>query len=209
MDAMSIHQPGEAGTPGRLLQAALAVFNDVGVNAASIHDICARAQVSIGSAYHHFGSKQELADTLLVEGLRDNARALRERLQRCRGAEAGIRALVDSLIDWIEAHPEWARFIYTASAAGPRAGADRLHDVNAEYRALIDGYFGPHVASGAVRRLPADVYASLILGPVHDYARRVLSGQSGARLGERRTLFADVAWDVARGRRRRGSPRAR
>ncbi|MEM6274681.1 MAG: helix-turn-helix domain-containing protein [Myxococcota bacterium] len=49
--------------------AALDVFNEVGVNAASIHDICGRAGVCIGSAYHHFGSKQGLADALLLQGL--------------------------------------------------------------------------------------------------------------------------------------------
>lgn len=193
--------PGPDGAPGRLLRAALGVFNDVGVNAASIHDICARANVSIGSAYHHFGSKQALADALLVEGLRDHARALGARLARCRGAEAGVRALVETLIDWIEAHPAWARFIYTVSATPPGGGSAGLADVNAEYRALVDGYFAPHVAAGALRALPADVAASVILGPVHDYARRALAGQTTASLRARRALFADVAWEVARGTR--------
>lgn len=199
--------PGQDGAPGRLLRAALAVFNDVGVNAASIHDICARADVSIGSAYHHFGSKQALADTLLVEGLRDHARTLGARLGRCRGAEAGIRALVETLVDWIEAHPEWARFIYTVSATPPGRAVQGLAAANAEYRALVDGYFAPHAASGALRALPADAAASVILGPVHDYARRALAGQSLAPLRKRRALFADIAWEAARGARARRSRR--
>ena len=76
--------PGRDGSAARLLAAALAVFNEVGINAASIHDICRRAHVSIGSAYHHFGSKQGLADALLVDGLRENARA--------RPGPSGLRA---------------------------------------------------------------------------------------------------------------------
>jgi AcrR family transcriptional regulator len=192
--------PGRDGSAARLLAAALAVFNEVGINAASIHDICKRAQVSIGSAYHHFGSKQGLADALLVDGLRENVRALKSRLAQCRGAEAGIRALVESLIDWIEAHPEWARFIYTAADFRHRQGhADGLAEVNAEYRATIDEYFGPHLKSRALRRLPADVYASLVLGPVHDYARRVLGGAIAGKLSDRKRLLADAAWRVVRG----------
>src|SRR5207249_214134 len=104
---------GAAGESAqRLLKAALEVFGESGVNAASIHDVCERANVSIGSAYHHFGSKQGIADALLVEGLRSNSRALAARLSRVSGAEAGIRAIVESLIDWIESNLEWARFIY-------------------------------------------------------------------------------------------------
>jgi AcrR family transcriptional regulator len=193
---------GFQGSASRLLAAALEVFNETGVYAASIHDICARAGVSIGSAYHHFGSKQGLADALLVEGLRDNARALRARLQRCRDAEASVRALVGSLIDWIDAHLDWAHFIYTV-ADTPRGGApDRLGEFNAEYRALIDTRFGPYLRSGALRRLPPELYAPLILGPVHDYARRVLSGRARGPLAKHRKAFADSAWLAVRAERR-------
>lgn len=194
--------PGQKGSTARLRAAALEVFNAVGINAASIHDICARAQVSIGSAYHHFGSKQGLADALLAAGLRDNTRALKARLDRARGPESGIRALVESLIDWVESNPEWARFIYFVAGARPSDGNDHpLHEVNAEYRAMIDGYFGPHLKSGALRPLPRDVYASLVLGPVHDYARRALSGQTREKLSRHKELFADAAWQSVRGRR--------
>ena len=192
---------GRKGTTARLLAAALDVFNEVGINAASIHDICARARVSIGSAYHHFGSKQGLADALLAAGLRDNARALRARLDGAQDAESGIRTLVESLIDWIEANPDWARFIYFAAGTRPRDDSHPLEDVNAEYLEIIDRYFGPHLKSGALRRLPADVYASLVLGPVHDYARRALSGQTREKLSRHKELFADAAWRSVRGRR--------
>ena len=193
--------PGQKGSAARLRAAALEVFNAVGINAASIHDICARAQVSIGSAYHHFGSKQGLADALLAEGLRDNTRALKARLDRARGPESGIRALVESLIDWVEANPEWARFIYFVAGARPRDGNDDpLHEVNAGYLTMIDDYFGPHLKSGALRPLPRDVYASLVLGPVHDYARRALNGQARGKLSRHKEFFADAAWQSVRGR---------
>ena len=81
--------------------------------------------------------------------------------------------------------PERIRLVTVA--ARPREGGEerQWHEINAEYRALIEGYFGPHLKSGALRRLPADAYASLVLGPAHDYARRVLSGQIQGRLSSR------------------------
>lgn len=190
---------GKRGSAGRLMAAALEIFNRVGVNAASIHEICRQAGVSIGSAYHHFGSKQGIADALLVEGLRSNTRQLEARLRATSGAEAGIRTVVESLIQWIESNPDWARFIYTVADLGPRAGAgEPLRRVNAEHRAVIEGYFRPYLEAGALRRLPEECYASLILGPVHDYARRFLSGQVATPLSEHAGLFADAAWQVVR-----------
>lgn len=178
----------------RLMAAALVVFNDVGVDGASIHDICRNAGVSIGSAYHHFGSKQGLADALMTEGLRANAQALAVRLQQATGAQAGVRAVVASLIAWIEDNPDWARFIYLRADAGGRASAgEPLKEVNAEYQQLLGGYFAPHAKAGALRRLPLELYPSFILGPVHDYARRWLSGAAANPPSVHAQAFADAA----------------
>lgn len=189
--------PFDNNSAGRLLAAALQQFNANGVNATSIHDICAAAKVSIGSAYHHFGSKQALADALLVGGLDSNCQALEQRLADVTGAQAGVRTVVLSLVDWISAHPEWARFIYTASDANARAKAGAaLKDINRRYKALIERHFKPHLASGEIRQLPSECYHALLIGPVHDYARRQLAGAVKAPLKRHAALFADSAWQA-------------
>ncbi len=184
----------------RLLKAALRVFNEIGVNAASIHEICRLADVSIGSAYHHFGSKQGLADALLVNGLSDNNRRLAEQLRRVQGAEAGVRAAVKSVIRWIEDNPELAQFIYmTADSKARDSTGKLLQQVNADYWAMIEDYFKSYVHSGELRRLPLECYAPLILGPVHDYARKYLSGQITVPPSKRADMFADAAWLAVKG----------
>lgn len=182
-----------------ILAAALACFNEHGVEAAAIGDICARAGASIGSVYHHFGSKEGIAAALLVDGLRSNVEQLRQRLHGVRGARAGIRALVASLVDWVVAHPDWARFIYTVSprSAGA-AGAPGLSAVNEDYRQLLDDCFGAQLKAGALRRLPRECLPSLLLGPVHDYARRWLGGQVSTDPRELVEVFANAAWLAVR-----------
>lgn len=183
----------------RLMASGLAVFNEVGVNAASIHDICKRAGVSIGSAYHHFGSKQGLADALLVEGLQSNSESLAEKLAKIDHAEAGVRTVVTSLIDWIEANPEWAKYIYAAADSSVRKSAKKgIKEVNQVYGQLILEFFQPLVRAGKMRALPLDCYFSLIIGPVHDYARRSLNGGTKKPLSAYRDLFADMAWHNAK-----------
>jgi len=50
----------------RLIDGAEATFAERGYNAATIHDICARAGVGIGTFYTHFGRKSELLRQVMV-----------------------------------------------------------------------------------------------------------------------------------------------
>lgn len=180
----------------RLLTAALEAFNAQGVAKASIHAICARAQVSIGSAYHHFGNKQGLADAVFAAGLQANLDALQQRLAGGGSAKQRVKALVASLIDWIEANPDWARYIYRAD--DNVAAADAVTAVNAQYAALLQDHFGPLLHAGELRQLPDALYASLVLGPVHDYARRWLAGQVAEPPSTHVKVFKAAAWRAVR-----------
>ncbi|MEL6340408.1 MAG: TetR/AcrR family transcriptional regulator [Myxococcota bacterium] len=188
-----------ADSVSQLKAAALDVFNEVGVNAASIHDICGRAGVSIGSAYHHFGSKQGLADALLLEGLQHHLESLRRRLHKAHTAREGVTAVVESLIKWIERHPKWARFIYTAADHGVRDEIrDALKDVNRDYEMLIDNFFRPFVEDGLLRSFPPGCFISLLIGPVHHYARKSLGKRAHKPLGSYADEFSQAAWCTVR-----------
>lgn len=184
----------------RLQSAALAVFNESGVNAASIHDICARAQVSIGSAYHHFGSKQGLADHLLIAGLEHHLDLLEPRLAAAGNARAGVAVLIRTLIDWVEAHPAWARYIYAVADQLERAPAvaEQRARINRRYAACVQQRFGADLDRGLLQRWPPEMMASLIIGPVHDYARRYLAGQVSVAPSALAPHFVDAAWCLLR-----------
>jgi AcrR family transcriptional regulator len=51
----------------RLLDGAQATFIERGYHAASVHDICSRANVGIGTFYAHFDHKRELLQKLVVD----------------------------------------------------------------------------------------------------------------------------------------------
>lgn len=199
MTTLSAVQKEKYTSRERLLSAALEIFNKQGVNEASIHDICKQAAVSIGSAYHHFGSKQGLADALYTEGLRDNRQASIASFSPTDTAERRTRALVQSLINWIEAHPAWAQYIYSAGMSHlvESPGTD---DVKTENREFFSEYFVPYIAMGEIRELPAELYGSVVLGPVHDYAKRSLAGTVQGSLSDHAETFCDLAWEAVRPR---------
>jgi AcrR family transcriptional regulator len=182
-----------------ILMAALQCFNENGIEASPIDEIGRRAGASIGSIYHHFSSKEGIAIALLAEGMRSNAQQLEKRLRKVNTAQQGIKTVVASLIDWIAANPEWARFIYTVSSSRlAQAGRAQLQEVNDYHAKVVGEFFNPHVQAGAFRRLPQDCLPSLILGPVHDYARRWLNGQVSSSITEHVNLFANAAWSAVR-----------
>src|SRR5215470_3712527 len=85
----SARRQGSHDRQRAILMAALDCFSTRGVSATTIEDIRAKSGASIGSIYHHFRSKENLAATLYVEGLREYHAGLLRALRRCRSAEYG------------------------------------------------------------------------------------------------------------------------
>lgn len=191
--------PNGDSRPEKILASALQCFNRLGIAGASISDICRGANASVGSAYHHFGSKQGMAETLLLQGLRCNLSALEERLRHISGAKAGVAAVVESLIEWIADNQDWARFVYSSGLSASSDSMSRqLEAINQQYAGLINAYFSPYWKSGEVLLLPKECYGPLIIGPVHDYARRWLAGRVKSDIRAHKALFAESAWRVVR-----------
>src|SRR5262252_2881514 len=95
-----------------ILQAALHCFTTIGFAGATLADIRVRAKASIGSIYHHFRSKEQLAAALYVEGLRNYQQSFLAELDRHRRAREAVRGLVHNHLRWVEANPDWSRFLY-------------------------------------------------------------------------------------------------
>ena len=94
-----------------ILQAALACFTDFGVDATTIEMIRDRSGASIGSLYHHFGNKERIIGALYLAGTAEYAALLAEGFAQVDSAEACVKLLVTSYVDWVVANPDWARFI--------------------------------------------------------------------------------------------------
>jgi AcrR family transcriptional regulator len=87
-----------------ILNAALACFVEKGLVATTIEEIRLAAGASIGSLYHHFASKDDLAAALYVEGLRDYQEGSVAQLRAHTGAEDGVKAAVVHHLRWVMGH---------------------------------------------------------------------------------------------------------
>jgi AcrR family transcriptional regulator len=180
-----------------ILDAALACFTESGVEATTIDMIRERSQASVGSMYHHFGSKEAIAASLYVDALMEHHEYQRTLLGKARTAEEGVKAIAYAYIDWVSANPDKARFIlYNRSVLAKTEKADELKERTRKQYTEILAWFQPFVERSELKKVPQELYASLIVGPAHDYARLWLSGRAKTDIKAYREVFADAAWST-------------
>lgn len=182
-----------------VLRAALECFSELGIEATTIHDIQRRANCSIGSIYHHFGSKEGIAEELFLDGIQRLNRGMLKKIRAARNAEESVHAVVDYYSEWSTRHQDMARYLHSRDIDFSPEARGRLHDIHRAYITAIFTWFAPFVESGEMRVLPVDAYVPLISGPIQEYVRRWLSGHHPHGPRQVKALFAEAAWNAVKG----------
>jgi AcrR family transcriptional regulator len=188
-----------------ILDAALDAFTEKGYAGATIDDVRRGSGASVGSIYHHFGGKEELAGALYAEAIGDYLSRIADELERHADAEAGIKAVVDFHLDWVLAEPERVRFVIGFREAELQPGSRAaVRTLNARFGRRFGRWLVPHHESGAIRGLPQEAYSALVLGPADELVRGWLArGWRSRALAravlESREILRDAAWRAVKG----------
>lgn len=184
-----------------ILDATLETLIEVGESKTFIHEVCSRAGVSVGTLYHHFGSKDQLIATLyftLLNAYQSDAGPI---LAANPPAEAGIRETVSYHVRWLVGHPREATFLLQQPFAGYRSDRvpEELNVANEQFLAIVHGWLDNQMGAGQLRRLPFDVVVALLIGPLHHWVRAELyvDPARAARKAEAAArALADGAWQA-------------
>jgi len=187
-----------ANTPTRrqeIIQAALACFTDQGFAQTSMAEIRRRSNASTGSIYHHFKSKEQLAAEIYLEGIRNYQEGFLAVLEEQQSAREGIFAVIRYHLQWVDGHPDWTRYLFQKAHSGFMASATVVFaGLNAEFMKRCAKWLCAHVTAGTVRRLPPDMYVAILLGPLMEYTRLHLDGQTCTPLNHAMQELASAAW---------------
>ena len=200
--ASSAGSPRSVATKARkasVLAAALDCFTRLGTDGTTIQDIQRQANCSIGSIYHHFGSKEGIAEELFLDGIARFNKGMVRQLKKCLDAEESVRAVVGYYCDWSTRHRELARYLHSRDIDFSTEAKARLKRIHQDYIAAVFLWFAPFVEAGQMRQLPIDTYVPLISGPIQEYVRRWLSGHYSIGPKQVREVFADAAWNAVKG----------
>jgi len=125
-----------------ILDAARAVFGEIGFDAATVRDIIRRTSLSVGAFYNYFKSKEEVFNALADDGARRFRPILQAQSARATDFESYVRAAVRAYFDFLAAENEaWFPEGHGQSAPYSRntpemlAVFDEVHDV---FAAIMD-----------------------------------------------------------------------
>lgn len=184
----------------QILDAALKCFTEKGFTATKMADVQLVSGASIGSIYHHFSSKEELAAALYVEGLRDYQDGVVAVLRENPGAEEGVRGMVRHHLRWVQSKPDLARYLLSSREAEVvLATRGPLRELNRTFFGEVEAWLEPHRDAGRIRRLPFDVHHAILIGPAQELARLWLSGRTATDLEFAAGQLAAAAWNALRG----------
>ncbi|MFD9706227.1 TetR/AcrR family transcriptional regulator [Lentzea sp. NPDC059081] len=169
-----------------LLDAALSLVAEGGLDAVTIAALTERSGMSNGSIYHHFGSRAGVFAQLYADSYARCVAAMLPALD-ARPASSCVRDLTLRYLDWVVANPSRARFLYAApDHADPVAK-------QAEFAPVL-AWFAARMSSGELRSLPPWALEPVAMGPAHESVRRFLLGVFD--LTAARSLVADAVWSV-------------
>jgi AcrR family transcriptional regulator len=172
----SLHS-GTADLRSKIIQAALSCFIENGYTETVIGDISKKSETSIGSLYHHFKSKEQLAKAVYIEGIKEYQDGFAEGLNKCSSAKDGISYIVKYHLRWISEYPDWSRFLLQYRQA-IFMDEEELKLLNDSFNISIGEWFKTEIKSGKIQKYPPDVYLSILMGPCQEYSRIYLSDKT-------------------------------
>ncbi|MDQ3957247.1 MAG: TetR/AcrR family transcriptional regulator [Actinomycetota bacterium] len=189
-------------TPARrasILEAALKCFSARGVAATSMEELRKASGASIGSIYHHFGGKEQLAAALYVEALRRYHAGSVGRVEKDPPAEEGIRSLVAWHLRWVEANPDLARYLFAGRAPSVRlAGGAELREANRSFFKVLEAWRRRRVEEGTLKPMSSDLFYAVLIGPAQEFARHWLAGRTTTSMEDAVLELPEGAWRALR-----------
>ena len=184
-----------------IVDAALECFTHDGYEATTVSELRRRGGVTTGSLYHYFpAGKTEIAAAVHVDCLRRYQADFIPVLAAVGDdAEAGIRVGVRYHLEWIVAHPQRARFLFSDHTEDVRVAVqDSLDALNAEFFATVGQWIDRQISAGAIRPLPKQALYALWVGPAQQVGRQLVGNKLRLRLDETIDVLGDGAWRALR-----------
>lgn len=180
-------------TKDRILDAALKLFLEQGMGATRIEQICKQADVSNGSLFHFFANKEAIGVALYVGGIASYQAALLAEVAEPRAPADTLRALIGAHWQWVSAEPRRARFLFAQGPPSWHPDAEaQIHTHNAEARDVFARWLAVPSQRAALRDIPPDAFAPLLLG-ASMMATRAWLREGNAPPDKHVGLFADAA----------------
>lgn len=155
-----------------IIQAALICFDEMGFVDTTIEDIRLRSNASSGSIYHHFKSKDQLGAAIYLEGIRNYQNKMLSEIGKNHSPRGLIATMVEFYFQWMKENAIWARYLMQMRhEAFMELSEGSIAAENKKFVEGLSAMFATHIKNSKIRKLPLELYISLILGPCECYGQ--------------------------------------
>ncbi|MBX7144145.1 MAG: TetR/AcrR family transcriptional regulator [Oligoflexia bacterium] len=162
----------------RILAAALKLFVEQGYFNTNVPDLSRESKCSVGSIYHNFKNKEEVASALYQEGISSFRRALQESVGATTDVEKLIKTLVRSFLEFSEVNFQLSKYIWLCRHNEFMGGVIK-HPTMVGFDRLgrtLTRVLKAGIRDGKVRDVRANILWSIIFGVPLAYVRDWLDG---------------------------------
>ncbi|RMG40767.1 MAG: TetR/AcrR family transcriptional regulator [Candidatus Dadabacteria bacterium] len=180
----------------RILGAALKLFVEQGYFNTNVPDLSRDSKCSVGSIYHNFKNKEEVATALYEECIVSFRQALQESIGNTTDPEKLIKRLIRAFLEFSEVNYQLSKYIWlcrhnefmTGIIKHPtRVGYDKLGRVLT--KSIKTG-----IREGKIRPMKANIIWSIIFGIPLSYIRDWLDGYNSVKPSQVADELAEACW---------------
>lgn len=180
----------------RILAAALKLFVEQGYFNTNVPDLSRLSKCSVGSIYHNFKNKEEIAAALYDEGIKAFRRALEESIAPLGEPEEVIKTTVRSFLLFSEMNHQLSKYLWLSRhnefmsgfiTHPTRVGLDKLG------RLLTSSIKGG-IRKKQIRPFKANIIWSILFGIPLAYVRDWLDGYNSVPPSAVADAVADACW---------------
>ena len=181
----------------QIINAALKCFTESGVADTNMSVICKRSKASIGSIYHHFKSKEQLAAAVYLDGIQDYQDGYIDVLEKQTQAKDGIFKVIEYHLNWVMDHPDWSRYLFKERHATFLGENKQIFDqLNRAFFKRAADWFKTHIQAGTFKKLPPDIFVSILMGPCQVFSSQYLFDQTCSDINRACREIADAVWNA-------------
>jgi len=180
----------------RILAAALKLFVEQGYFNTNVPDLSRESQCSVGSIYHNFKNKEEVARALYEEGISSFRQALSEAVGDTKNTREVVVVLVSSFLQFSEVNHQISKYLWLCRHNEFMSGIIK-HPTMTGFDPLgrkLTTVLKAAIRSGEIRALKAPIVWSILFGIPVGYIRDWLDGYNRESPSKVADEIADACW---------------
>jgi AcrR family transcriptional regulator len=186
----------DQGPRVRILEASLRLFVEQGYFNTNVPDISKRSRCSVGSIYHHFLNKEEIAGQLYRDGIQQFRLALSSAIDPSQDPEACIVSIVESFLHFAEQHHLLSRYLWLArhnEFLNDKVSKPTVVGFDELGRRLTK-VIKVGIRNGQIPNLKAEIFWSIVFGIPLSFVRDWLDGYTSLTPSQAAPVVSQACW---------------